>query len=61
MTETCTDSFGSKPWHAKASRRRFLATGAALAGAAALAGYLPENVGRVASAPVGSGFDLSWV
>jgi len=61
VTDHRTDSFGSKPWHAKVSRRRFLATGAALAGAAALAGYLPENLARMASASASSGFDLSQV
>ncbi|MBO0870890.1 MAG: twin-arginine translocation signal domain-containing protein [Micromonosporaceae bacterium] len=53
----------TRPWHAKVSRRRFLGTGAALAGAAAAAGYLPESVLRAAetSAADRSPFDLSQV
>ena len=61
MTDQRRDSFGSKPWHAKVSRRRFVAAGAALAGAAALAGCLPEKAGRVTSASARSDFDLSQV
>jgi phospholipase C len=59
----------SKPWQAKISRRGFLGRGAAVAGAAALAGFLPESVLRAASASAASTsaatangrFDLSQV
>ena len=61
MTDQRPDPFGAKPWHAKVSRRRFVARGAALAGAAALAGYLPESFERVASVSARSRFDLSQV
>jgi phospholipase C len=50
-----------KPFQVKVSRRRFLATGAALAGAAGLAGYLPERLAQAASASPSSTFDLSQV
>jgi phospholipase C len=49
------------PFHTKISRRRFLATGSALAGAAALAGFLPERLARAAAASSPDGFDLSQV
>jgi phospholipase C len=49
------------PFQVKISRRRFLASGAALAGAAALAGYLPEGLARAAAASSPDGFDLSQV
>ncbi len=64
MTDERNDSFAAKPWQAKISRRRFLGTGAALAGAAALAGVLPESVLRAASAsaaPARHSFDLSQI
>ena len=62
MTDSPIESSSTKPWQAKISRRRFLGTGAALAGAAALAGYLPPNVIRAATASTtGGGFDLSQV
>jgi phospholipase C len=49
------------PFHAQVSRRRFIATGAALAGAAALAGYLPERLSQAAAASAPSSFDLSQI
>jgi phospholipase C len=55
------ETFASKPWQAKVSRRRFLGTGAALASAAALAGYLPETVLKAAAAPAPTSFDLSQI
>ena len=65
MTDSPTESSLPKPWQAKISRRRFIGTGAALAGAAALAGYLPESlISRVtaaSAATTGSSFDLSQV
>ena len=64
MTDKRTDSSASKPWQAKVSRRRFLGAGATLAGAAGLAGYLPDSVARAAQASAatrGRGFDLSRV
>ncbi|WP_203925096.1 alkaline phosphatase family protein, partial [Rugosimonospora africana] len=42
------------------SRRRFLASAASLAGAAGLAGILPENLAEAATAKA-KGFDLSQV
>jgi phospholipase C len=64
VTEERKDSFASKPWQAKISRRAFMGTGAALAGAGALAGFLPEGVLRAAAASAGTasrGFDLTQV
>ena len=63
MTDQTPQPFGAKPWHAKISRRGFLGGGAALAGAAALAGYLPDSVlkAQAASAATKSTFDLSQV
>jgi phospholipase C len=63
MTDQQSEPLRAKPWHAKVSRRRFIGTGAALAGAAALAGYLPDSVLRAqaASAATRSPFDLSQV
>jgi len=63
LTEERNASFASKSWQAKISRRRFIGTGAALAGAAALAGYLPDNLARVAAAAPksSSSFDLSQI
>ena len=58
MTEERKDSFASKPWQAKISRRTFLGTGAALAGTAAVAGFLPESVIRAASASPATTFLL---
>ena len=64
VTEDRKDAFASKPWQSKISRRRFLGTGAALAGAAALAGVLPDSVLRAAAAsaaPAHHSFDLSQI
>jgi phospholipase C len=43
------------------SRRRFIGTGAALAGASALAGFLPENLLRATKAGASGSFNLSQV
>jgi phospholipase C len=62
MTDQHSEPLRAKPWQANLSRRRFLGTGAALASAAALAGYLPENLLRAqASAAPAKHFDLSQV
>jgi phospholipase C len=64
VTDSPTESSSPKPWQAQISRRRFLASGAALAGAAALAGYLPESLisrASAATAATGNGFDLSQI
>jgi phospholipase C len=63
VTEDRKDSFAAKPWQTKISRRRFLGGGIALAGAAGLAGYLPESLSRAATASAASRgpFDLSQV
>jgi phospholipase C len=65
VTDSPTESPTTKPWQAKISRRQFIGTGAALAGAAALAGYLPEsltNRATTASAAAATGtFDLSQI
>jgi phospholipase C len=47
-------------FNVRLSRRKFIGTGAALAGAAALAGYLPERL-AAAAASTPSTFDLSQV
>jgi phospholipase C len=50
------------PFNAKLSRRRFIGTGAALAAAAGLAGYLPEGLVRaVAATAPATPFNLSQV
>jgi phospholipase C len=64
VTEQRNESFGSKPWQAKISRRWFLAGSLAAAGAAGLAGVLPDSVLKAAAAtpPSAPGtFDLSQV
>jgi len=63
VTDRTSEPFGAKPWHAKVSRRGFIGGGAALAAAAALAGYLPDSVLRAqaATAASRSSFDLSQV
>ncbi|GAA5180349.1 alkaline phosphatase family protein [Rugosimonospora acidiphila] len=64
MTEERNESFASKPWHAKISRRGFIGTGLALAGAAGFNGYLPDSLLQAASASAATkkgSFDLSQV
>jgi phospholipase C len=62
VTEQRKESFGSKPWQAKISRRWFLAGSLAAAGAAGLAGVLPDSVLKAAAAtPPSATFDLSQV
>ena len=63
MSDNVSEPLRAKPWHAKVSRRGFIGGGAALAAAAALAGYLPDSVLRAqaATAASRSSFDLSQV
>jgi phospholipase C len=63
VTDQTSQPLRTKPWHAKVSRRGFLGRATALAGAAAMAGYLPESVLRAqaASAATRSSFRLREV
>ena len=64
MTEQRNESFGSKPWQAKISRRWFLGSSLAAAGAAGMAGFLPDSLLKAAAAPLPNGagkFHLSQV
>ncbi|HEX3814991.1 MAG TPA: alkaline phosphatase family protein [Mycobacteriales bacterium] len=64
MTEERNDTFASKPWHAKISRRGFIGGGLAVAGAAGFAGFLPDSLLQAAAASPAThkgSFNLSQV